>query len=65
MVLVNSSKWVVPSNWAMAIELPNASWIQRTWAAGSMANPVYSKRRSWLSRGRNISRCSPSVTGAE
>ena len=49
----------------MAIELPNGSWIQRTDAAGSMARAVCSRRRSWLSRGRNIRRYSPKATGCE
>jgi hypothetical protein len=44
------------ANEAMAIELPNGSWIQRTAAAGSIVRLVCSRRRSWLSRGRNISR---------
>jgi hypothetical protein len=65
MVLKSSSVFTGSSpNEAMAMELPNASKIQRTCAAGSIARLVASSLRSWLSRGRNISRYSPSVTGS-
>ena len=39
--------------------------IHRTAALGSIVSPVCSRRRSWLSRGRNIRRWSPNVTGTE
>jgi hypothetical protein len=41
---------------AIAIELPNTSWIQRTDAPGKKLKFVRIERRSWLSRGRSISR---------
>src|ERR1700722_6164266 len=49
-------------NLAIAIELPNTSWIQRTDAAGPRVREVSSNPRSWLSRGRIIIRCTPKCT---
>ena len=50
----NSAAGVV--NEAMATELPNTSCIQRTDAGGENVKLVLIRRRSWLSRGRSISR---------
>jgi hypothetical protein len=49
---------------AMAMELPNTSCIHRMLLAdGVMTSAVSMRRRSWLSRGLDISRCSPNCTG--
>jgi hypothetical protein len=48
-----------------ATELPNTSCIQRSVPGGESASSAPTRRRSWLSRGRSISRCWPNVTGAE
>ena len=47
-----------------ATELECGSWIMRTFASGLHTRSVASTRRSWLSRGRNITRCSPKLTGS-
>ena len=44
-------------------QLPKTSWIQRTLDAGVTRRPAWIRRWSALSRGRNISRCSPKRTG--
>ena len=46
-----------------ATELECGSWIMRTSACGVTVRSVASTRKSWLSRGRNITRCSPKLTG--
>ena len=45
------------------IEFANTSCTQRTEAAGETASSASRNRRSWLSRGRNMARCSPNRTG--
>src|ERR1017187_5421556 len=48
----------------MASQLPNTSCIPLSVCGrGSMASVVVMIRRSWLSRGRHMSRCSPKLTG--
>jgi hypothetical protein len=46
-----------------ATEFDSGSWIIRTDASGLTSSAVESTRWSWLSRGRNITRCSPKRTG--
>jgi hypothetical protein len=51
------------SGWTSATELDSGSWIIRTDASGLTSSAVDRTRWSWLSRGRNITRCSPKRTG--
>ena len=46
-----------------ATELPNTSCIQRTLPGGDKVSSAETRRKSWLSRGRSISRCWPKITG--
>jgi len=46
-----------------ATELPNTSCSQRTLPGGDSVSSAPTSRRSWLSRGRSISRCWPKATG--
>ena len=46
-----------------ATELPNTSCIQRVMPGGDSVSSADTSRRSWLSRGRSISRCWPKRTG--
>ena len=56
----------LPGNVATATELSKTSCTQRSCAGcGTMSSCVPIRRRSWLSRGRNIIRCSPKPTGSE
>src|SRR5262245_35424396 len=64
MVLTRRSSAAGSLKLATAIELPKTSCSHRTLAGGLICSPVSSNRRAWLSRGRNISRWSPKVTGA-
>jgi hypothetical protein len=45
-----------------AIEFEKASWIQRTWPGGLSVSLASITRRSWLSRGQKMARCSLKVT---
>ena len=48
---------------AIVMELPKTSCSQRTLAGGEILSAVETRRMSWLSRGRNMSRCSLKRTG--
>ena len=59
MLSVSAADWKSTS----ATELPNTSCIQRTLPGGDSVSSAETSRRSWLSRGRSISRCWPKATG--
>jgi hypothetical protein len=46
-----------------AFEFENTPWIQRTLPEGLSVNFASITRRSWLSRGRKMGRCSLKMTG--
>ena len=51
------------SGWTSATEFESGSWIIRTDESGLTSRSVARTRRSWLSRGLNMTRCSPNRTG--
>src|SRR5260370_13656419 len=64
MVLSKRSASARPAKRAMARWLPKASWIHRRFVGlGVISSFDSSSLWSWLSRGRNIIRCSPKETG--
>jgi hypothetical protein len=58
-----SSVSLCVSGCTSATEFESGSWIIRTDASGATSRSVARTRWSWLSRGLNITRCSPKRTG--